>query len=164
MTEFLKPMSTAALAIALLACSGEKHPGDDSTYAEVQRRGATVMGVDQYTSQHVFEPLPDGGRIVLQRDDSTDTAGIATIRAHMREVAADFRAGDFSKPFQVHAMEVPGTKVMAVRRDAIAYTTRDLPRGAEVRITTADSVAVAAIHDFLAFQRSDHRAAEHMGH
>jgi len=31
----------------------------------MQSRGAHVMGVDQYTSAHVFEDLPDGGRVVL---------------------------------------------------------------------------------------------------
>ncbi len=120
------------------------------------------MGVDQYTSQHVFEDLPDGGRIVLQRDDAADTAAIRTIRAHMRDVATDFRDGDFSKPFQVHAMEVPGTKVMSDRRGSITYTAEDVPRGAAVRITSRDSTAIAAVHAFLAFQRSDHRAAGHM--
>jgi len=56
------------------------------------------MGVDQYTSAHVFEDLPDGGRIVLDRDSGSDTAGIATIRQHMRDVAAAFATGDFTKP------------------------------------------------------------------
>lgn len=35
--------------------------------------------------------------------------------------------------------------------------------GAQVRITTTGSAAVAAVHAFLAFQRMDHRAAGH-GH
>jgi hypothetical protein len=129
----------------------------------VQERGATVMGVDQYSSAHVFEDLPDGGRIVLERGDSADSAGIATIRAHMRQIAADFAAGDFSKPFAVHAMVVPGTRTMAERRDRITYEATDRPQGAEVRILTADANAIAAVHEFLAFQRSDHRAAGHEG-
>jgi hypothetical protein len=47
---------------------------------------------------------------------------------------------------------------MAARRAAIRYAVRDLPRGAEVRITTADAEARAAVHAFIAFQRQDHRA------
>jgi hypothetical protein len=122
------------------------------------------MGVDQYTSQHVFEDLPDGGRVVLERDDSTDVASIAQIRTHMREILADFTAGDFSKPFGVHAMQVPGTTVMAAKRDVLRYEVVDLPRGSSLRITTTDSSALAAVREFLAFQRSDHRAAGHSGH
>jgi len=127
----------------------------------MQTRGAHVMGVDQYTSAHVFEDLPDGGRVVLERDDPADSAAIVTIRVHMREIAASFRAGDLTKPFQVHAQTVPGTAVMRDRRAAISYTPIDRPRGGEVRITSRDSAAVRAIHEFLAFQRDQHHAAAH---
>jgi hypothetical protein len=119
------------------------------------------MGVDQYTSAHVFEDLPDGGRIVLDRDSGSDTAGIATIRQHMRDVAAAFATGDFTKPFQVHAAVVPGTAVMTARRAALHGRERDRPRGAEVRISTTDAAAIAAVHEFLAFQRGAHHAGGH---
>ena len=163
----LRPL-IALLAFAALAC----RPADeqraaartDSAYSAVQERGRAVMGVNQYTSAHVFEDLPDGGRIVLDRADSADTAGIATIRRHMREIADDFQRGDFTKPFQVHAQQVPGTAVMAERRAAISYAVTDRPRGAEVDIRTTDSAAVAAVHAFLAFQRRDHHAAGHEMH
>jgi hypothetical protein len=127
----------------------------------MQERGRMVMGVDQYTSAHVFEDLPDGGRVVLDRDSLGDTTGIAAIRLHMRDIATSFRAGDFTKPFQVHAQVVPGTAVMQARRAAIEYDVVDRPRGGEVRIRSSDPAAVAAIHEFLAFQRSGHHAAGH---
>jgi hypothetical protein len=149
------------LGIAIISACGRSHETSDSAFAQVQERGKGVMGVDQYTSKHVFEDLPDGGRVVLQREDASDTAAVRTIRAHMRDIEAAFRSGDFNKPFQVHAMEVPGTKVMAERRAAISYSAADLPRGAELRIRTTDSLALAAIRQFLAFQRSDHRAGGH---
>ncbi len=136
-------------------------PGADTSYAAMQARGAAVMGVDQYTSQHVFEDLPDGGRIVLERQDATDSAGIAAIREHMHAIAADFAAGDFSKPFAVHDEKVPGTDVMSARHGMIGYQERDRPAGAEVRISSSDSTAIAAIHEFLAYQRNAHHA---MGH
>jgi hypothetical protein len=129
----------------------------DSGFAAVQTRGRAAMGVDQYTSTHLFQPLPDGGRIELQRDVA-DTAGRAQILAHMGEIAAAFAAGDFRLPGFVHAREVPGTKVMAARRAEISYTVESLPRGAALRLRTADSSTLAAIHEFLAFQRMDHRA------
>ena len=131
----------------------------DSAFAGLQTRGETAMGVDQYTSSHRFEPLPDGGRIELQRDVD-DPAGIARIRAHLREIATAFGSGDFSTPAFVHMQTVPGTRVMAEKRSLIVYAVNDLPRGGEVRMTTRDAEALAAIHEFLAFQRSDHRVAE----
>jgi hypothetical protein len=132
----------------------------DSAFAAVQARGHEAMGVDQYTSTHLFEPLPDGGRIVLQRD-SVDSAGTAIIRAHLEHIAHAFAAGDFHLPGFVHAKTVPGTATMAARREAITYTVDTVPRGAELRLRSADSVAVQAIHAFLAFQRQEHHAGAH---
>ena len=129
----------------------------DSAFAALQARGATAMGVDQYTSTHVFEPLPDGGRIELQRDVD-DPQGVAVIRAHLQDIAQQFALGNFAIPGVVHAREVPGTRVMAAQATSIRYTFRPLPRGGEVLITTSAPAAIAAVHEFLAFQRSDHRA------
>lgn len=153
---------TLALVVLLAACGGVRaEPDPDADFAAVQERGRAAMGVDQYTSTHVFEDLPDGGRIVLDRDTAADSAGIATIRAHMRDIAAAFARGDFALPGFVHAREVPGTAEMARLRDRIRYDAVDRPRGAEVRIRAEGDEAVRAVQAFLAFQRSDHRAAGH---
>jgi len=149
---------TRCLALAMLAAAAPL-AAQDSSFQVLQQRGHAAMGVDQYTSQHHFDALADGGRIVLQRD-STDSAGVATIRAHLRHITAAFAHGDFALPGFVHAREVPGTRVMAARRAAIRYEFHPLPGGGEVRITTRDSVAVAAIHQFLTFQRSDHHVGD----
>jgi hypothetical protein len=134
----------------------------DGSFADVQRRGRAAMGVDQYTSTHLFQPLPDGGRIELQRD-TADSADRLRILEHMGQIAAAFGAGDFAVPGFVHAREVPGTAVMAARRAKIRYVVESLPRGAAVRLTSGDSSAIEAIHEFLAFQRRDHRAGTHHG-
>ena len=129
----------------------------DTSFSAMQNRGKKAMGVDQYTSTHKFDATPTGGRIELQRD-TIDAAGVAQIRAHMREIATSFAAGDFTTPGFVHMQDVPGTKVMRAKRSVISYEPRDLPRGAEVVIRTKDSAAVAAIHEFMAFQRGEHHA------
>jgi len=118
------------------------------------------MGVDQYSSTHVFEPLDDGGRIWLERD-AADSTGAATIRRHMDEIAARFAAGDFTLPAEVHARTVPGTETMRARRASLSYTVETLPGGAALRIRTTDPVAIRAVHEFLAFQRDEHHAAAH---
>lgn len=137
----------------------QKASAADSAFIALQKRGADAqaMGVDQYTSRHLFDALPDGGRIELQRAND-DSAEVTTIRRHLREIATAFAAGDFKTPGFVHAQEVPGTAVMAAKRGAITYVMRSLPRGGEVRITTHDPEALAAVHEFIAFQRHDHRA------
>jgi|SRR4029077_19663579 len=149
--------------IALGACGrrGASAGQSDSAFAAMQKRGHAVMGVDQYASAHVFEDLQDGGRIFLDADSVSDSAAIAAIRHHMRDIAVAFRAGDFAGPFRVHAQVVPGTAVMAARHTRIAYEATDRPRGAEVRLRSTDVEAVTAIHAFLAFQRSAHHAAGH---
>lgn len=151
------------LAAGFLACAPqpEHRASSDSAFRGVQARGASVMGVNQYTSAHVFESLPDGGRILLERPSLSDTADIRAIRMHMHEIAGAFARGDFAAPGLVHAQQVPGTPVMAERSAHLRYTATDLPRGAEVRIRTTDPSALAAVHAFLAFQRADHRARGH---
>jgi len=151
----------ACVAIALaagrpVAAQDHSPATSDSAYAGLQERGKTAMGVDQYTSRHVFEALPDGGRIELQRNED-DAEGTEAIRSHMQEIASAFEAGDFSTPAFVHWREVPGVRVMIERREAMTWTYKPLPRGGEVRITSADTAAVKAVHEFLAFQNSDHR-------
>ena len=142
---------------------GAQAPPADSGFAAMQARGEGVMGVNQYESAHVFEDLPDGGRIVLERDDPSDAIAITAIRQHMRDIAGAFQRGDFAKPFHVHAQTVPGTRAMSAGHAAITYEERDRPRGAEVRIRAADPLTVASVHEFLAFQRGAHHAAGHEG-
>ena len=153
-----------ATLCAIAACDRSRSStagATDSAFKAVQERGAEVMGVDQYTSHHVFEDLPDGGRVVLARDDASDSIAVAIIRAHLRAIADSFSRGIFTDPSRVHAREVPGTSPMARLRGKISYDMVDRPGGGEVRITSSDPEAIAAIHEFLAFQRMDHHAAGH---
>ncbi|MBI4500988.1 MAG: hypothetical protein HY700_07485 [Gemmatimonadetes bacterium] len=137
--------------------SGQARGQSDSAFAAMQARGKTAMGVDQYTSRHQFDVLPDGGRIELQRDVD-DPAGVAQIRRHLQRITKSFKAGDFTTPAFVHMQPVPGASVMAAKRGAITYTYHELPRGGEVRIVTHDPEALQAIEQFMAFQRQDHHA------
>lgn len=152
----------AALSLGTAAAHAQgvhegSHTHHDSAFAAMQERGKSAMGVDQYVSTHHFDALPDGGRIELLRDDG-DSADVARIRAHMREIARAFANGDFSTPAFVHLRQVPGTAVMAARRSVIRYEARDLPRGAELRMRTTDPEALRAIRRFIAFQRQEHHA------
>lgn len=127
----------------------------DSAYSAMQQRGRMVMGVDQYTSTHQFDDLRDGGRITLVRN-ADDSSGAAHIQMHLRAIAAAFAAGDFSSPMMVHMKHVPGTDVMIAKKTMIGYSVHALPRGGELTIRTRDPDAIRAVHEFLAFQRSEH--------
>lgn len=165
MTRFRSPaIALMAVAVAgLAACDGSGSSADgvaavdDAAFAAMQDRGRQAMGVDQHTSTHVFDALPDGGRIELQRDVDDD-AGVERIRQHLEAIARAFDEGDVSTPAFVHMQSVPGTSVMAAKRDAITYTYNELSRGGELRITTQDPEALEAIHEFMAFQKEEHRA------
>ena len=157
-------LTVLAAALTLVAACVAAPDGDGSEFAALQARGEMAMGVDQYTSTHLFDALPDGGRIEF-RYDREDPEAIATIREHLQEIQAAFSAGDFSTPAFVHAEEVPGADVMAARADHIEYAYHELPRGGELRLTTSDPEALDAIRAFMAFQRDDHQAGgmDHTG-
>jgi hypothetical protein len=159
----MKPLRSGLALLALVAFAApavaqHEHSHGDGGFAALQKRGAVYMGVDQYTSTHQFDDLPDGGRIVLARDAS-DSAGVATIRSHLQEITRAFKAGDFEIPMLVHDEHVPGTDVMASRRDRIEYSYRDVAGGGEITIKTADPMALIAVRGFLAFQRDEHRTS-----
>jgi len=139
--------------------SHASHAKGDTAFAALQARGKIAMGVDQYTSKHRFEPLPDGGRIELQRLED-DAAGTATIREHLQAIAHAFVEGDFSTPAYVHWREVPGAATIARKRAQLRVIYKPLPRGGQLRLQSKDPEVVKAIHEFLAFQRGDHRAGK----
>jgi len=149
-----------AASLVFIAAAGKAARAQDSTFAGMQRRGKVAMGVDQYTSIHKFDDLKDGGRIELQRDRD-DAAGVRAIRQHLKDIETAFSTGDFTTPAFVHMRDVPGTSIMAAKRAAIRYRFTALPRGGELRITTADPAARKAVHQFLAFQRGEHHTAGH---
>jgi hypothetical protein len=142
---------------ALSLLCAKQGVAQDSAFTALQRRGKMAMGVDQYASQHQFDVLPNGGRIALEMKGD-DSLSIAQIRAHLKLIEHAFQAGDFSTPAFVHMRSMPGTDVMSRNRARIVYSYADLPRGGEVRITTKDPESLAAIREFMAAQRGDHRA------
>jgi hypothetical protein len=144
------------IVIGLCAAGPLAAQGTDTSYAAMQQRGQMVMGVDQYTSQHTFDLLPDGGRIVLVRAAS-DTAGVRKIRDHLADIVRSFAAGDFGHTMAVHQHELPGTGVMRERRALIRYSLDTLPGGGAVRISTGDPLVLRAIHEFLSAQRVEHQ-------
>ncbi|MEO5904930.1 MAG: hypothetical protein ABIQ55_13025 [Gemmatimonadaceae bacterium] len=142
---------------AMAQMHGMRMQANDSAFKEMQKRGQMAMGVDQNMSKHKFDVALDGGRIELQRD-TPDSVDVAEIRAHIKRIQHAFADGDFSTPSFVHMRRMPGTAVMAAKKNVIKYSYHDLPLGAELRMSTKDPAAKAAITRFMMSQRTDHRA------
>jgi len=152
-----RPLVIGLIAVIALWPTNARAQSIDTA---LQARGKMAMGVDQYKSAHHFDVLPDGGRIALEMKND-DSLSIAQIRAHLKLIQYAFQAGDFSTPEFVHMRAMPGTAVMARRKDLIRYTYSDLPRGGQVRITTSDAASLQAIRQFMSAQRGDHKAEGH---
>ena len=67
-----------------------------------------------------------------------------------------FSNADFSTPLLFQEQVPPGVPVMKEKHTLITYTFEKLPADGKVRIKTADSDALRAIHDLLRFQIADH--------
>lgn len=63
-------------------------------------------------------------------------------------------------PKEIHDRVLPGVPEMTRLKDAISYRYEETDRGARVRITTADPVALEAVHAFLRSQIEDHQTGD----
>lgn len=118
-----------------------------------------TLGMSHTQSTHSFRLFADGGAIELRANDANDRATVDAIRTHLQQVAAQFRDADFSTPAFVHGYRPDGVAQMErVRRD-IRYRYESLDAGGRIRITTKSAEALAAVHDFLRFQVTEHRTA-----
>lgn len=124
--------------------------------ADVRKRGALAMGFDQDATAHHFMLTADGGAIDVAVHDARDGASREAVRSHLREIARQFAGGVFDKPFATHAEVPAGVPALQRLRGAIDYVYEATRDGARVRIRTANSEALAAIHEFLRYQIKEH--------
>ncbi len=129
-------------------------------HSAVNRRGDHEMGFSHLKTAHHFRLYEDGGAIEVEALDAADTASRDQIREHLSYIAKMFADGDFAKPKAVHDQTVPGTLAMARLKTDISYKFENAERGGRVRISTTNSEALAAIHEFLRFQIQDHRTGD----
>jgi hypothetical protein len=134
--------------------------GHDAHLAAVNARGAAAMGFSQTETAHHFLLTRDGGVILVEVKDPSDSANRELIRRHLAHVARMFAAGDFDTPMLVHARTVPGTPAMSRLKSEIVYAFEQTDRGGRVRITTKSAEALAAVHEFLRFQIEDHQTVD----
>lgn len=154
MFPFLSMALALTLSAAMPAAAQDHHAAMDA-------RGAKVMGFDQQLTSHHFLLFTDGGAIDVSVKKADDAKNRDAIRSHLPHIATMFGEGNFEAPMLVHdSQKVPGTAVMATRKDAIRYEYVETPAGGRVNIVTNDAEALAAVHAFLKFQIADHKTGD----
>jgi len=125
--------------------------------AEVAWRGAPVMGFDLDATVHRFTPTDTGGIQQVVARDPADRDEIAAVRAHLRDEADAFAAGDFSSPAEIHGADMPGLATLAAApQGAVQVAYAELDDGAELTFTTDRADLVDALHAWFDAQLSDH--------
>jgi hypothetical protein len=158
----------AFTAPAMLAQHSEMPPGmtHEEHLAQMQRegelktRGKAAMGFDQDRTTHHFRLNGTGGAIEVAASDVADEPTVTQVRTHLREIAGQFAAGDFAKPFATHGEMPPGVLMMRQRKDAITFRYEEMSTGGRVRITTSDAEVTKAVHEFLRYQIRQHATGD----
>lgn len=130
--------------------------------AVVEHHGDVAMGFSHDKTTHHFLMAQDGGAIEVIVNDPADKANTTAIRSHLSQIAVKCGNGDFSIPIFVHDGVPPGVTTMKLLKSSIRYTYEDIPTGGRVRLKSDDPIGVAAIHDFLRFQITEHHTGDNM--
>jgi hypothetical protein len=146
--------------VVALAASSSVAQHEHHDHDAMNARGEKAMGFSQTATTHHFTLLPDGGFVQVQANDPNDTANRDHIRMHLQMQAKRFAAGDFSASEMTHDRVLPGTPQMQTLKSAITYKYEEIERGGRLRISSKDTAAISAIHDFLKFQIEDHKTGD----
>jgi hypothetical protein len=142
------------------AMTHQEHQAQMQNDGELKRRGAAAMGFDQDKTTHHFRLYATGGAIEVVVTRVADEANVSQVRTHLREIATQFAAGDFSKPFGTHGEMPPGVRTMQQRKSALTFQYEETTTGGRVRITASDPQATDAIHEFLRYQIREHATGD----
>jgi hypothetical protein len=123
---------------------------------EMIERGDIAMGFNQNKITHHFVATPDGGKIIITSLNSTDRQTINQIKNHILDIQKEFSEGNFTKPFFIHAQEVPGAEIMSEKKDLIKYSMQETNNGSSLLLSTNDKELVDAIKHFMQFQTRQH--------
>lgn len=138
----------------------KEHVTADSHEASVDKHGDQAMGFPHDKTTHHFRMSTDGGAIEVTANDANDKANAEAIRSHLSHIAVMFADGNFSTPMFAHDGVPPGVTTMKLLKNKIRYKYEEISSGGRVRIESSDPIALAAIHDFLRFQITEHQTGD----
>jgi len=127
---------------------------------DLTHRGNHGMSFDQDKTTHHFILRKDGGAIEVTANSSQDKASIDQIRMHLHHIERAFQSGDFNIPMFVHDQTPPGVPTMTRLKDQLQYKYEPMESGGRVAIRSKNAEAVAAVHDFLRFQITEHKTGD----
>jgi hypothetical protein len=131
-----------------------------SHQAVVESHGDQAMGFPKIKTTHHFRMMKNGGAIEITVNDPSDKVHVRAVRSHLSNIAIMFTEGDFSIPEFVHDGLPPGVTTMKLMKAAIHYKYEETPNGGNVKIKSDDLIVLAAIHDFLRFQITEHKTGD----
>jgi hypothetical protein len=135
-------------------------PSPEEHFSGVNTRGDEAMGFSHEKTTHHFHLFTDGGSIEIATNDPADTESQKAVRDHLSMIATKFSNGDFAIPMFIHDTAPPGAETMKQLNKKIRYVVSNTVGGAQIRITSDDTEAVQAVHDFLKFQIQDHETGD----
>ncbi|MGC1817467.1 MAG: aspartate carbamoyltransferase [Casimicrobiaceae bacterium] len=163
-TGFLLAIAASCSVIAV-SIPPASAVSDAGRQAEVSKRGAEVRPFELKATTHIFTKTDDGGVQEVVAKNPKDTEQIRRIREHLRQIAGEFRKGDFSAPTQIHGMAMPGlAELKHAKPGEVDIHYRDLDNGGELRFSTRNVSLVTALHRWFDAQLSDHGADAMAGH
>ena len=154
---FLAVLTTAP---ARGQCGAAASQPDHSKHQEMEHRGNQGMGFDQQKTTHHFLLRKDGGAIQVTAKSAADKESLDEIRMHLQHIRRAFEAGEFNIPMFVHDQTPPGVPVMTKLKEQIHYKYEPIENGGRVLISSRNPEAVAAVHDFLKFQITEHQTGD----
>ena len=117
----------------------KSHSQDQSAEStSMLERGAVEMGFNQSKISHQFKSTPTGSEILITALNNIDIETIKQIKNHISIIQKEFSLGNFTKPFYIHAQDVPGTKIMSEKKDLVKYSINEIDNGAILTLETKD--------------------------
>lgn len=163
MNKYLCLLLFAIVVFCVTACNKaaeQKTMDHDSHTKMVNEQGDKAMGFSHEKTTHHFRLFDDGGAIEVTANSAQDTESRDQIRKHLGHIAQMFSSGNFDAPMLTHGKVPPGVPVLQKLKAEVSYTFAEIENGGRVRIKTSNSEALAAIHEFLRFQISDHQMGD----
>ncbi len=151
------------IAFSITACNknaDHSQMNHDSHTKMVNEQGDKAMGFSHEKTTHHFRLFADGGAIEVTANRSQDTESRDQIRKHLRHIAQMFSNGNFDAPMLTHGKVPPGVAVLQKLKSEVSYSFEEIENGGRVRIKTNNAEALAAVHEFLRFQISDHQTGD----
>jgi hypothetical protein len=152
----------AFLTIALVVYGQQENKQESPSehHCQMMKHGEMAMGFSQDKTTHHFRLTASGGVIEVQTNDVSDTTTQDQIRQHLQGISKAFAQGDFSSPMMTHGKIPPGVPDMQRLKGDFSYAYVETDRGGKVLISTANSEALKAVHEFLRFQIEEHQTGD----